>query len=94
MSDRCHVPYTLEPNGVTSFGKERNGITVFGQESNGITAFGREGNGTIITTTETALPLILNSFEAPCCQILTDWIFDGSVIMNGSRTFGSDSYEA
>lgn len=74
MSDRCHVDYSTEGNGSTSFSSEGNGATAFVEE--------------------TAEPLIIDTFESPCCQILGDWIFDGSVIMNGSRTFGSDSYEA
>lgn len=63
-------------------------------EANRSTPFAGEGNATLAVTAEVPTYVALDSFESPCCQILADWIFDGSVIMNGTRTFGSDSYEA
>lgn len=63
-------------------------------ETNGSTSFSSEANMALAVTAEVAYNSTLSSFESPCCQILNGWIFDGSVQMNGSRTFGSDSYEA
>jgi len=63
-------------------------------EDNGSTLFSSELNATLSVIVEVPYNSTLSSFESPCCQILSGWIFDGSVQMNGSRTFGSDSYEA